>query len=124
MEVSYLLKRWSPVATLTFAIVVSAAALYLWRGARRWWRKGALVAATIITVAAAWFAGQNHFEWMFNPLQNTSFVNASDADFVADDDQVLSVGINGDAAAYPIRQIAYHHIVQDVVGGVPLVATY
>jgi hypothetical protein len=26
--------------------------------------------------------------------------------------------------AYPVRQIAYHHLVEDSVGGVPIVATY
>jgi hypothetical protein len=26
--------------------------------------------------------------------------------------------------AYPVRLMAYHHLVQDVVGGTPLVATY
>ena len=31
---------------------------------------------------------------------------------------------NGEAAAYPIRQLAYHHLVQDIVGGVPIVVTY
>ena len=34
------------------------------------------------------------------------------------------VKINGDAAAYPVRQMAYHHIVQDVVGGTPITTTY
>ena len=30
----------------------------------------------------------------------------------------------GEAAAYPIRQMAYHHLVHDTVGGVPVVVTY
>ena len=36
----------------------------------------------------------------------------------------VAVERNGEAAAYPVRQLAYHHIVQDVVGGVPIVVTY
>jgi hypothetical protein len=35
---------------------------------------------------------------------------------------VLKVG--GSARAYPIRTMGYHHIVNDVVGGTALVATY
>jgi len=27
----------------------------------------------------------------------------------------MAVEINGEAAAYPVRQMAYHHLVQDVV---------
>jgi uncharacterized protein DUF3179 len=34
------------------------------------------------------------------------------------------VEIAGDAVAWPVRQMAYHHIVQDEVGGVPVVSTY
>ena len=39
-------------------------------------------------------------------------------------DPVLAVTLNGEATAYPVRQVAYHHIVQDVVGGVPVAVTY
>ena len=46
------------------------------------------------------------------------------AGFVADNEMVMAVESNGEAVAYPIRQMAYHHVVQDVVGAVPIVATY
>jgi len=61
---------------------------------------------------------------MFNALPEAAFVKASEASFVAGDDKVIAVEINGEAVAYPIRQIAYHHVVQNEVGGVPIVATY
>jgi len=32
--------------------------------------------------------------------------------------------LGSDARAYPIREIAYHHIVNDVVNGVPVCVTY
>ena len=124
IEIAYLLKRWSPLASVINLIIVLGLAVFLWRGARRWWLKAALIIPILITLASAWFARQNHFEWMFNPLPNVSFVKASEANFVADSDQVLAVQIDGSAAAYPVRQIAYHHVVQDEVGGTPIVATY
>ena len=37
---------------------------------------------------------------------------------------VLGVVVNGDAVAYPVNQLAYHHVINDEVGGVPIVATY
>ena len=61
---------------------------------------------------------------MFNPLANAAYAKTSEAGFVADNDIVMAVEINGEAAAYPIRQMAYHHLVEDVVGGTPIVATY
>jgi Protein of unknown function (DUF3179) len=75
-------------------------------------------------MAATWFARQNHFEWMFNPLAKPLYAKALDAPFTNEDDIVLAVERNGEAVAYPVRFMAYHHLVQDTVGGTPIVATY
>ena len=80
--------------------------------------------ALIPMFAATWFARQNHFEWMFNPLPNPAYAKSNDAAFVGDSDMVMAVENQGEAVAYPIRLMAYHHLVQDTVGGTPLVATY
>ena len=61
---------------------------------------------------------------MFAPLEVVEFAPADAAPFIEDLDKVLAVEINGDAAAYPLRQLAYHHLVQDAVGGVAIAATY
>lgn len=124
LAVSYTLRRWSPVMTLIASVLTLALVLWLWRGARRWWLKSLLVTTLVLTLAATWFARQNHFEWMFNPLSMAAYARASEVDFVADTDMVLAIEINGEAVAYPVRLMAYHHIVQDTVGGTPVVATY
>lgn len=125
VELSYALRSWAPLATMIGTALVLGLGGYLVRGGRRLWLKlPALMLCLALTLIAAWFARQNHFEWMFNPLANASFVRAGDASFVSGADKVLAVEINGDAAAFPIRQMGYHHVVQDTVGGVPLVATY
>jgi hypothetical protein len=61
---------------------------------------------------------------MFNPLPEPAYTSAKEATFLADTDMVLAVELNGEAVAYPVRQLGYHHIVQDTVGGVPIMATY
>ena len=125
VALSYSLRSWSPLATLIGTVAVLGLGFYLLRGGRRLWLKvPALMLCLTLTLIAAWFARQNHFEWMFNPLPNASFVGVNDASFVSGADKVLSVDINGEAAAFPIRQMGYHHVVQDTVGGVPIVATY
>jgi len=124
VEISYLLKGWSPIVTALGLIASLALAAWLWMGKRSWWRRSLLVLSMIPLLAAAWFARQNHFEWMFNPLKQTGFVKAGEAGFVGDKDMVMAVTINGEAAAYPVRQMGYHHVVHDTVGGVPIVATY
>ena len=61
---------------------------------------------------------------MFAPLKNAEYARAREATFVDDADMVIAVELNGDAVAYPIRQMAYHHVVNDEVGGIPVVSTY
>jgi hypothetical protein len=36
----------------------------------------------------------------------------------------MAVTRQGVAVAYPIRQLAYHHVVNDLVSGEPIAATY
>lgn len=124
MEVAYALRRWSPLVTLIASAVVLALVIWLWRGARRWWRKSALALMLVLACAGAWLARQNHFEWMFNPLAAPAYAKVLDAGFVQDSDRVLAIDINNEAVAYPIRLMAYHHLVQDTVGGTHVVATY
>jgi hypothetical protein len=37
---------------------------------------------------------------------------------------ILAVRLGGEARAYPISQMAYHHVLNDVVAGVPIAVTY
>jgi uncharacterized membrane protein YhaH (DUF805 family) len=122
LEISFFLKRLAPLITIVTLIACIALVIKLWRGAR--WSRIALILLMIPAMLSAWFARQNHFEWMFNPLAKAGYVTANAATFVADSDLVMAVARNGEAAAYPIRQLAYHHLVQDSVGGVPIVVTY
>ena len=124
LNVSYTLRHWSPIITFLALLLALLIVISLWKRTRRWWSKGFLVLFFIPLLLATWFARQNHFEWMFNPLPNAGFAKVNDAGFVSDGDMVLAVELNGDAAAYPIRQIAYHHVVQDTIGGIPVLVTY
>ena len=124
LEISYLLRSWSPPATAIMLLAAFALVIWQWRQARRWWRKTLLVILLLLSIVPVWFARQNHFEWMFNPLQNSAYVKVNDASFVRDSDMVLAVKINNEAVAYPVSLMAYHHVVADTVGGTPICATY
>jgi hypothetical protein len=123
MQVSFLMRRWSPLLTLAVSALLLAFSVGLWRGGR-WWSRAFLVILFLPVLAATWLARQNHFEWMFNPLPNPAYAKSSEASFVNNDDRVLAVTIGDESVAYPIRIMAYHHLVQDTVGGTPIVATY
>lgn len=124
LEVGYLLRRWSPFLTVALLALGLALVVWLWRDARRWWKRAAMVVLLVPVLAATWFARQNYFEWLFHPLPDAAYARAGEAGFVDDADMVLAVERGGDAAVYPVRLMAYHHVVHDTVGGVPIVATY
>lgn len=124
VELSWLLRRWSPVVTIAALIAALAVVVSLWRRSKGFVKRAAMIVLVLPLIAAAWFARQNHFEWMFQPLPNAAYARAGEANFVADNDLVMGIEINGEAVAYPVRQMAYHHVVNDVVGGRPITATY
>ena len=124
VQISYFLRSWSPVLTLVFALTGVVLAGFIWKNSKRWFGRAAMIVPLSLIFVFTWFARQNHFEWMFSPLGQARFAKVAETDFVADKDMVLSVKINGDAVAFPVRQMAYHHVVQDVVGGLPITATY
>ena len=124
LAISYAMRSWSPYLTIAALIFAIALTAWLWRASRRWFAKIGLIIILLPLFPATWFARQNHFEWMFNPLEHSTYARAADAAYVEDSDMVLAVSINGESAAYPVRLMAYHHVVQDQVGGTPIVATY
>ena len=123
LEWSYFFRRISPFITVVASLAILLTTIWLWRGTR-WFLKMLLVLLLLPMFAATWMARQNHFEWIFRPHSSIVYTTAPDAKFVGDNDMVLAVKNNGEAVAYPVRLMAYHHLVQDVVGGTPLVATY
>ena len=124
IEISYILRSWSPVLTIIAALAAIGLAVFIWKNSKRWYRAAPLIVPLFIIFVFAWFARQNHFEWMFAPLETARFARIAETDFLSEDEMVLAVKIGGEAVAYPVRWMAYHHIVQDVVGGTPITATY
>jgi hypothetical protein len=124
VAVAYRLRAVSPWITAVGLLAALFLAVRLARGGLRHWQRAALALLVGLGVTAAWFAQQNHFEWMFRPLPHPAYARAGEAPFVEGTDMVIAVEVNGDAVAYPVRQMAYHHLVNDVAGGEPIVSTY
>ncbi len=124
VAMAYHLREAAPLVSLVVAGLVVFGVAAAWRRRGLWARVG-LVGSLLVAGGAAWLARQNHFEWMFKPLQDPAYASsAAAASFVDPADMVIAVDLRGDAVAYPVRQMAYHHLVNDQVGGVPIVSTY
>ena len=60
----------------------------------------------------------------FVPLDNPVLVSAQDASYLEDDELVLGLESEGEARAYPLRMITFHHIINEAVQGKPLLVTF
>jgi hypothetical protein len=123
VALSFALRQWSPLITAVALSGGLVLTVLLWRGSSAW-KRVLLVLSLVPLGATAWFARQNHFEWMFRPLPGASRVELLRAGFVNPGDMVMGVVVNGVPVAYPVNQVSYHHVVNDTVGGVPIAATY
>jgi len=122
LQTALVFRQLAPVGTILAACAVLALAAWYWRDAS--WRQRSLLAmGGLLVIGSATMARMNYFEWMFHPVPQPGFEKAEDVKLDAGE-MVLTVSIHGDARAYPVREMAYHHIVNDVVGGVPIAATY
>ena len=118
--------RWAPTWTIVLAASAAALAVVLWRsdGARRIrMRRFGLVLGMLLVSVAAVGARVNIFERMFAPVPEPQYLPASLAK-IESDDMVLAVRQGNEARAYPIREMAYHHLVNDALAGSPIVVTY
>lgn len=60
-----------------------------------------------------------------NPVYSPKFVTADEvAEQMLDNELVMGLNINGDARAYPVGIMRFREIVNDEVGGIPLLVTW
>jgi hypothetical protein len=116
------LRQRAPLGTLIAGLACLVFAFVLWRTIGLW--RKALLAITLLAVTfSAVMARLNYFEWMFHPVAGAQFVAQAESK-LDPKEMVMAVRFDGDARAYPISQMAYHHVLNDVVGGVPVAVTY
>ena len=116
------LRQRAPLGTLIAAILCLFFAWPLLRSDRLW-RKIAIAAAVVLVVFSAVMSRLNYFEWMFHPVDRPQF-EAESASKLENGEMMLAVRYENDARAYPIREMAYHHVLNDVVNEVPIAVTY
>ncbi len=124
LAAALMVSRFSPLLTVISALAATLAAIAYWRAQSVTSKRILATASAVLVCALAVLARVNVFEAvMFHPLAHPTFAAAKDVKLDSDD-KLIVVKINGSARAYPIREMAYHHVVNDVVGGTALAATY
>jgi hypothetical protein len=115
--------RYRPWVMIVCFLGSLAAAIWYWGRETRVLRRVGAAIAVIAVAAMAVLSRVNVYEMMFHPFDRPSFSSA-DRSKLNGDEKVIAIGIGREARAYPIRIISYHHVINDLVDGVPIVATY
>ena len=116
------LRERAPLLTLITAIVCFFLALVLWRSASLQ-RKIVLSSVLLLVTFSAVMSRLNYFEFIFHPVDAPQFDSESSSK-LENPQMILAIRFGDDARAYPIREMAYHHVLNDEVGGVPVAVTY
>jgi hypothetical protein len=105
------------------AIVAIGCTVWIWKRRGRVIGRIVAVLLAVMTIGFAVLSRINLYELMFHPLSAPVFAAAakSKLDGV---EQVIAVKVQNTARAYPIRILSYHHMVNDYLAGLPIVATY
>ena len=116
------LQQIAPLGTLAASLLCLVLAVILWGTADR---KPRIILASVMVVVgfSAVMSRLNYFEWMFHPVKDARF-EAESASKLDNGEMILAIRYGADARAYPIREMAYHHVLNDEVGGVPVAVTY
>jgi hypothetical protein len=105
----------APIASLLLAAL---AAIQLWR---RPVACGALLAIALICFA---LSRVNLLERVFAPARDAETAAIGSFHDIRDTDMIIGVVIGDQTRAYPVRYLAYHHMLNDQLGSTALLPTY
>ncbi len=123
LAVALVVMRWRPLLESICVVAAVGIGIMSWRNLHGVMRKTALILCTLLVVTCGYLSRINIYELMFHPIDRATFSNASGAK-LDKKEEILAVNVRGAARAYPVRILSYHHIINDDLGGEPIVATY
>jgi hypothetical protein len=122
LDAAYLLYSWRWLARAGFGAAILAGTPAMWRAAgwRTWLLSASLLAASVVVYMANFRLSADH---MFRQPTVLTMQPAA-RNTVPGDRLVVGIDIKGDARAYPLQFIGYHHHVRDTVGGQEVLVSY
>ena len=120
LPAAYLLHGYRWVFRIALLLVIAGASRRAFRIRHKWLP----AVVVLVAVGVVWVLNfQMTAESIFKQPQQAVFKSRADSSV---DERSLVIGVehNGEAKAYPIRFLVYHHQVQDSVGGTPFLIRY
>ena len=122
IDAAYLVYAWRwPLRAVVWTVVL-ATALPAWRSPswRKWLVPASIVVAGAVTYMVNFMMSADRIFLQPKTLSMQPLAHNK----VARDRLVVGIEINGEARAYPLQFIGYHHQVRDQVGGQEVLVTY
>jgi hypothetical protein len=120
IDIAYFLYTGRWYFRIAFGLMIIFGAINAFQTNKKWLPGVSLLIALIIIYL---FNFPMMADSMFKQPEKLSFSKKAD-NKVKDNSLVICVINNGEVKAYPIQFMVYHHQVQDLVGGKPIIITY
>ena len=122
IDAAYFFHTWRWAFRSLFGVLIALGAFSAFRG-EKWspYVAGLCLLAAVGVIYAANF--EMAADIMFYQPSVLTLKNAAE-NKVGKERLVIGVEVNGQARAYPIQYIGYHHQVRDTLGGKPIIVTY
>ena len=122
IDIAYFLYTWRWTFRFAFVAIALVGLWPAWRaqGRKKWLVPSSLVVAGLMIYALNFRMSADRM--FLEPASVT--MRPVGKNSVEPNRLVVGVEINGDARAYPVRFIGYHHQVRDTIGGKPVMVSY
>lgn len=120
IDLAYFLYSYRWIFRAIFIVLILFGSVQTFQHKNKWWHLSALLSICVIS----WLINYKmSADKMFLQAQNIKLKSQQD-NKVPGSRLVVGLENNGEAKAYPIAFLAYHHQVQDSLGGKPILITY
>ena len=122
IDLAYWLHTWRWALRSLFGLMIAAGVVAAWRG--RLWRKVVVPASLALTSLAAYGSNVTMSADRIFIAPDSVVMKPESQNVVEMARLVVGIEIDGQARAYPVQFIGYHHQVRDVVAGKPVLVSF
>ncbi len=120
IDIAYFLYSYRWFFRIAFGLLILAGILSAFKSKHKWIPSFAvLIAVAIVYLFNFYMSADSMFK-----QPNVLTFKSQKENVLNDSTVVIGVENNGEAKAFPMRFLTYHHQVQDVIGGKPVIITY
>jgi len=116
LAVAHAAQRIAPVVSVASALFAATMLFRL--------RRPSMGIMFVLLVGCAVMSRINLLEWVFAPASDAQLAAIGEFREIRDNDMVIGVTLGGESRAYPVRYLAYHHMLNDRLGPTALLPTY